>query len=229
LALRRTFATCYRRFGEQHPPESLPLPLRPVVTNMGLFDYNLFMFSDSVIISVPLETRTPARAATGLLVTLHSIAATTLTMLLRGAPLRAGLDVGYGISNLLQGEVYGHVALSAYELESCVADYPRSVIGGGVHRALAEFEDSTMDGSNADDIAAVTEAVRCCRDMICTLPGDEHATLDFLAKADLYPEGTPERAAAWVRDRRNFYRDSGDERLEGRYARLAEYFQQRGY
>lgn len=231
IALRTTFSKYFQQFTGR--PSSDPSPHEADLATMRQFDYNLFMFSDTVIVSVPLGgpvAKAPATAAMSLLATLHSIAVATLVMLLRRTPIRAGLDVGVGISHLLEGEVYGPVTVSAYELESRVADYPRTMVGNGVLSALETFDE--MVNAQPKDAAMhhVAQAVRGCREVICQMPGDDRPMLDFLARADLFPDTvSPLQLAAWVREQHDAFRASGNAKLSMRYARLLDYFRQRGY
>ena len=201
--LRDEFATCMRQFQESPPPDTLPLAAREKQAAARRFDYNLFNFSDSLVISVPLHiaSREPATAATGLLITLHSIAMTTLGMLQRGIAIRTGVDAGYGIGGLFEHEVYGPVALSAYELESKVASFPRAVVGKGVESAILAFEALARDNPHKEGCRRAGLAAGQCRRLLCQLPGEEHSTLDYLATE--YPPLAPKVAAEWVREQRD--------------------------
>jgi hypothetical protein len=81
-----------------------------------------------------------------------------------GRAWRAGLDVGIGME-IFPNEVYGPVLLSAYQLESAVAEWPRVVLG----RGLLDYLDFLERLSPTDSLDAFTARMAVgAKEFICT-------------------------------------------------------------
>src|SRR5207247_7066663 len=81
-----------------------------------------------------------------------------------GISWRAELDVGIGME-IFPNEVYGPVLVSAYTLESTVAEYPRLVIGRGLFDYLTFLEQ--LPPTEPLDAFAARMAVSS-KEFICT-------------------------------------------------------------
>jgi hypothetical protein len=94
-------------------------------------------FSDCFVVAFPKlvdgvdERLSRARSVYDLWTALLGLSVLSLASLAQEIPWRGGIDVGIG-TQMFPNEVYGPVLLSAYKLESTVAESPRLVVGRGV-------------------------------------------------------------------------------------------------
>ena len=220
--LRLAFIQAFE--GAQGPPsDDVPEVYRKRLHNLRQFKYSLRVFSDCVVISVPIHQEPPsslAVAAMGLFATLYSVAAVMLIGLGHGIPARAGIDVGPGLTGALDDEVYGPVFLNAYRLESEKAEYPRAVIGKGLLAYLDALDRLQPEPDGERALAA--QLARDCREkMLCAAPDDGLTMLHFLSPF-MAIESKPARE--WVCKQYQSHRENRNEKLEERYRRLMEYF-----
>ena len=220
--LRQAFI---QAFEEAQAPASRDVPeaYRERPHNFRRFKYSLRVFSDSVVISVPIHQdplSSLAVAATGLFATLYSVAAVMLIGLGQGIPARAGIDVGPGLTGAFDDEVYGPVFLSAYRLESEKAEYPRAVVGKGLLVYLDALERLQQEADRELALAARL-ALDCKEKLLCVAPDDGLTMLHFLSPF-VAIDSNPARE--WVRQRHQSYEEHHDEKLAERYGRLMTYF-----
>ena len=212
-------------FDEAQKPPSAHVPevARERLHDLRKFRHSLQVFSDCIVISVPLHQQPSSSltvAVTGLFATLYSVAAVMLIGLCHGIPARAGIDVGPGLTGALGEEVYGPVFLNAYKLESAKAEYPRAVVGQG----LLDYLDTLarlQDEPDRDGALAARLALDCKNRLLCAAPDDGLTMLHYLSK---FVSVESSRARAWVHEQCHFYRKNHDHKLETRYRRLLEYF-----
>lgn len=185
-------------------------------------------FSDSIVITVPLfageEPEGTARGVTGVWTVLFGIAGISLVALSLGVPMRAGIEVGLGL-DVFEDEVYGPVIVDAYNLESMVADYPRSVIGPKLLNYLAEVR--ALPPRAPFSRYAIKQAADCDL-LIHKDPDDGRPMLHILSPAltETAPQLAEFRAPAeaWIESQLRRFQDDGNEKLAGRYSRLVKYF-----
>lgn len=186
-------------------------------------------FSDSFVVAFPLqvdgvnERRSRARAAYDLWSALLGLAVLSLESFAQGIPWRAGLDVGIGME-IFPNEVYGPVLLSAYTLESTVAEYPRLVIGRGLLDYLT-FLERLPPAEPLDAFAARMAA--SSKEFICT-SDDGWPMLHILSPAVMKAPGNPaankEIGHKWIREQIAIHWLAKNEKLFWRYSRLLHYF-----
>jgi hypothetical protein len=199
---------------------------------MRTLTFHQIGFSDSFVISVPLRDTQEfgsATAALGAWAALYGLTGMSLASLAEGVPLRAGIDVERGV-DIFPNEVYGPALLNAYQLESKVAQYPRSVIGEGVLRYLDYLEGLPVTNRWS---AVATDLAPQCRRLICQAPDDGRHMLhmlspDILALGEKFTEPASV-ANKWARQERQRFEQEGNDKLAGYYARLVKYFDASGY
>ena len=207
----------------QRPPSDVPDVYRKRPHNLRRFTYSLRVFSDCVVISVPIHQEPPsslAVAAMGLFATLYSVAVVMLIGFSHGIPTRAGIDVGPGLTGVLDEEVYGPVLLNAYRLESEMAEYPRAVVGQGLLAfldALARLQREP----DQESARAARLALDCKAKLLCADP-DDGLTMLHLLSPFVAIESHPARE--WVHKQYESYLENGNEKLKERYRRLMDYF-----
>lgn len=140
-------------------------------------------------------------------------------------PVRGGMDIAWGVE-LHPGELYGPAVANAYHQESVCAQFPRIAVGDRLVEFLLEVERSA--GEEISDRVARGLASLC----LGMLDRDDagQAYVHYLSEAfeqavtgaqihELWP-----RARSFIGDQIDLHSASGDEKLLGRYLRLAEYF-----
>lgn len=184
-------------------------------------------FSDTLIVyfqAVDNEGRYEWRGIHALLGATATLMPTLLSL---GIPLRGGIDLGMGCE-FVQGEIYGPVLQSAYQLESKIADYPRIVVGA----ALADLFDRALRGAHGqrgERLATVT-AGQHTHWLSTDLDGV--MIVDYLGKSarEMAGKFTNERivnAREYVSAEHERFSRQRDEKLAGRYRKLACYFDSR--
>lgn len=141
------------------------------------------------------------------------------------APIRAGIDIAWGVE-LHPGELYGPAVANAYILESETAEFPRVVVGNQVESYL----NSVINDPDSD---IFSKAARCmattCRSML-SRDNQGQLFLDYLSTAfervvtsshidELWPH-----ARAFIRSQLDMHATTGNDKLHSRYQRLARYF-----
>jgi hypothetical protein len=206
--------------------ESIPHARREEFIEFRSSDVRQVGFSDSFVISVPLadDRFGAAKNMSTVWSTLAGVASISLLALAAKIPLRGGIDVERG-ADVFPNEVYGPALVNAYQLESKVARYPRTVIGRGLLEYLASQRLRTVQ--SPWDQFTVTQAARC-QQLICLAPDDQHPMLHMLAEQlrpvmATFPDG-PSKAYSWVKGEAERFGSAGDNELADRYQMLARYF-----
>ena len=185
-------------------------------------------FSDTFLLTLPLFTDgDPAStviAVSDIEAALMGIANLSLSSLAAGIPLRGGVEIGLGF-DLFPNEVYDPVLVSAHNLESRVAEYPRTVVGPNLLSFLTDIERLSQDDPFGQ---MAVQGAGICRSLICKSPDDGRAMVHMASMVTQDTDASfPDRwagASAWVNGQANRYRAEGNEKLAPRYARLAAYF-----
>jgi hypothetical protein len=161
----------------------------------------------------------------GIFTALFGVAGISLVALSHGIPLRAGLDIGLGLTNMFPNELYGPAMVKAYTLESKVARYPRAVLGS----TLLDYLSVVEHLAPTDPVSkyAVLQA-QDSRKLVCTDPDDGQSMLHVLSPLlfELMPDYKKYRgpAEAWVNEQALLFRKQKNDELAVRYSRLARYF-----
>jgi hypothetical protein len=193
--------------------------------------FNKTGFSDSFVVSFPLTEGEFGRApsAISLWAALYGIAGTCLTAMARGIPIRGGIDIGFGL-DMFPHEVYGPPLLSAYQLESECAEYPRVLVGKGVEHYLGYIANaSDKDGKWGRLVNSTAED---CRKMIIQSPDDRRPMLHMLSAQFVNAlQFQPVALAAykWAKQEHARHQTANDEKLASRYFRLLRYFNAAGF
>jgi hypothetical protein len=145
-----------------------------------------------------------------------------------GQPLRGGIDVGIGVE-FDRGDLYGPVLVSAYELESKVAQWPRIAVGKGLVPYLRWLSSGGYGGELSRGEARLA-------DQMLAMVGpdvDGQVVLDYLGKTFRahvnIDRALIAKAFAFVNSEYERFVGSGDEKLASRYRQLGEYFEKRRY
>ena len=235
LHLRESFESYFNFLNSHVPDTSLVMPeLREefIATQKTEIIFN--GFSDSVIIAVPLmNSDENCTAINGVYDALVATCGIGLLYLSAGIPFRAGLDVGVGI-RINEKEVYGAALEQAYYLESCLAEYPRYLVGNGLVNYLLSVENqqpNTRLGLVAKNLASL------CKKMIIQ-DTDGRLMLDFLGEnvletyknsidKDSIDKDIVIASEQFVVSMYKKYSDQNNNKLSSRYYRLISYFNSR--
>ncbi|MEK6756599.1 MAG: hypothetical protein AABZ02_10660 [Bacteroidota bacterium] len=208
---------------------NLPPERRDEFTNVRTLEAFQTGFSDCFTVAFPLqvdgvdERLSRARAVVDAWNALLGLSALSLLSLAQGIPWRAGVDVGIGVE-ILPNEVYGPALLSAYTLESRMAEYPRILVGRGLVDYLNFIEH--LSPAEPLDAYAARMATRS-KEFICT--SDDgwpmlHMLSPAVLKASANLVAAKREAHQWVREQHAQFWSRNDEKLYRRYARLSHYF-----
>ena len=227
--LREAIPKTMFQFMDDEVSADVPESVREWIRGARDVAFSQLGFSDSLVAWFRLSegTNPTLTPITGLLGALYSIALTTLAGLRMGIPFRGGIDLGYGLSGLYEREVYGHALVSAYRLESRVAEWPRIVIGDAVWEYLSLVESSGSANRRDSEIAA--DRARMCRRLIIEWPPNSGTLMLHLLAPLVTRRFSPKDAARWVRETYETCRRAGNATLAGRYAVLLEYFRAHGH
>lgn len=228
--LRDAFSTSFEaQSGDSEFSKTLAPEMRERLREIGKFEVRRYVFSDSIIISVPLhnsnEHCTPMN---GVYCTLFAACSVMTVALTQRIPLRGGIDVGLGVE-MSQSEVYGSALERAYFLESRKAGHPRIVVGEEMVRYLraVEWQTSTsMFGKTA-----VALASKCLSAIF--KDGDGSWALDFLGS--FFKEGAGgtldpnflKNALKFAETEKQKWSDAGKATLAHRYDLLLAYLHSR--
>jgi hypothetical protein len=143
-------------------------------------------------------------------------------------PVRGGIDIGLAMDI---GEncphLYGPAAVSAFDLESKVAQYPRVVVGPNIVKYL-------RDATNATGADLITQVNRALAAHCASLIGQDqdgagfiHYLGDGMQKIDNSEDvrDTVRLGLEFVRDQHKLFVDRGDHKLALRYAWLRQYYE----
>ncbi|MGE5483621.1 MAG: hypothetical protein ACM3X4_01235 [Ignavibacteriales bacterium] len=184
-----------------------------------------YSISDSLVIAVPLTGDDEfCTAMNGVRSTLLALCGLGLFLLSHGIPLRAGVEVGLA-TQIGEHEIYGPALLTAFDLESKEAEYPRFVVG----HELMEYLNYVANQEPATRLGTVArETAKKCRNLI--VRADGQFMLDFLGKAvrDQFDDRLSTKAFwdafSYVRGQLDKFTKEGLTKLSCRYSRLAGYF-----
>ncbi len=183
------------------------------------------VFSDSLVVTVPLSKEEEYRGSTlGVWRAMTAAAAVTTIALAEGKPIRGGIEIAVGIE-IAEDEVYGPALAQAYVLESKQADYPRVLIGDNMWRYLEVIagatEFKTPEGQLARRFAELS------MQLVTVDPDDGRRMLDIFGTSARDSKAidvdTVRRAYAFALSQVRRFADAGDQKLYQRYRRLVEY------
>ncbi|MHA1372526.1 MAG: hypothetical protein ACTSRA_22735 [Promethearchaeota archaeon] len=189
-------------------------------------------FSDSMIASVPLETKDyHSNAVIGVHGVLGGCGGIFLFLLSEKKAFRVGIDVGIG-TELKNGDVYGPALIKAYKLESKTAKYPRIVIGSELINYLKNLsnKEEQLPSQDKEDIEACKIMADFCMNMI-VIDIDGLPILDYLGDKFLSSfkkindsQKILKKAYEFVKGEYKKQIDLGNNKLALRYYLLNNYF-----
>jgi hypothetical protein len=184
--------------------------------------------SDTIIIYVPLSDENKIVHLDGMLPTLLAIAACFLSLMAKGSLFRGGIDIGIGVE-IDDRDIYGPALVSAYDLESKVAKYPRIVMGD----KFVEFLYSNIQKPETDAQSQINRQLAMfCRDLLL-IDGDGRFILDYLGEKyrdmakQILTFDLPSKAKAFFEREMEKVKDDKDSKLYIYYNCLAVYFEEK--
>lgn len=230
-AIRETFNRYLTQLATPSPAilAQIPSHHHDVFQKLRLTQIQHWGVSDSFVLAIRLREDpafAPVNNANAVWAAMFSLAAISLVALAGGIVLRGGVDVGLG-TDVFPNETYGPAVVSAYRLESKVAEYPRIVVGDSLTKYLRYLanmqEDPLRPGGET-----VARSAMLCGELVCNAPDDGRAMVHFLSRSMFKdsPEldGLAERARVWVVRELQKHVAEGNQVLKGRYERLLTYF-----
>ena len=137
-------------------------------------------FSDTLVVYVPLSTLKGQLSLYGIWSLMISVANTMFLSFARGFAVRGGIDVSWG-AEPFDGEFYGPALLSAYKLESQVANWSRIVLGPGIQRLWK----LTRDGAVESPIDRANKTLAQIQSSWAFNDVDETMAVDYLGSSML--------------------------------------------
>lgn len=206
--------------------QSFPTRLRDALPDMAPPEVKWQRFSDGFVVFVPLGdgmVRSPVNSIYGLLTAsgMHC-----LVGLAGAAPIRAGIDVAWGVE-YREGELYGAALCHSYKLESEVAQWPRVVVGDGLISYLKHYATTTGQGMSSQYRKGMADLclsyIREDRDGVAILDY-LGATFREMAGEAIGPD-VLRKALGYVKQQLAKWQAEGNEKLERRYRELLSYFE----
>lgn len=227
IGMRKGFDDSFKAFAKRNiTPAGLPPDKLREFKTLTNNPIQYQAFSDSIVISMPLTTRTAKLPIRGIYGILGATAVTFTCNLAAGHPIRGGIDIGLGI-DIAKNEVYGPALSKAYNLESKVADYPRVVIGDELMRYLISSRDQP-----ATDTATFLSKKLAKNCIECISEDDDgKLILDHLGEQYRRTYGEAVDASILKQSYENVINFSAnfktDKKLSERYRRLKKYYESR--
>lgn len=186
------------------------------------YDIGLQPMSDSILVYTPVYGPNGVVSLKGVFGLMAATAASMLTTVLAGHPIRGGIDVGVGVKTN-DKEFYGPVLARAYFLESRIAEYPRVAIGDELMSWLQSLAHSRANC--AKEQVAVGIARKCLE--LCDKDDDGKQFLDWLGtgvKDHLGEElDSTTMGNVFTKIMDLYEQCKSDEKLGPRYSRLVDY------
>lgn len=191
----------------------------------------LYGLSNAVVIAVPLMSNDESESCTamnGVRSALLAVCQLALLAFSSKIPIRAGIDIGIA-AEFSPNEIYGSALLSAYDIESKLAEYPRFLIGKELINYLFWVENKRYDAQ----LGSIAQAgAKFCQRLIIQ-DTDGRFMLDFLGNVIKEVSGDSLHkedfisALEFVTSQYEKYLKEDNELLASRYYRLLRYFNSR--
>lgn len=230
-AMRKNFNSYFETYKKRTLDlKGLPKEKRLLIKELTNNPIRTNQFSDFVVAFLSLRTdkgaKMPIRGIYGMI---GAAAATSLTSLAIGHPIRGGMDIGVSIE-LKYNEIYGASLARAYALESHVANYPRVVIGHELYDYLIQ-ESKQPQIDELSTLSAIS-ASRCLR--MLAVDDDGYAFVDFIGaaiKEEMGDQGNwhelVEQAYSFVLSASDEFQKNNNSKIAFKYSLLRNYMESR--
>lgn len=207
----------------------LPEDVKEKVPDMAPGELKRQVFSDGIVIYVPLGNgvvKSPANSLFGLLMASGMLCGSGLAA---GGPLRVGIDAAWAIE-YRPGEIYGSAVAHAYQLESEVAQWPRVVVGEGILGYLQYYAESSGEEMSMQYRRKIA---RLCQGLISQDIDGQHI-VDYLGNG--FREAAPDgfgvealtSARAFIDGQLQHWENEHDVKLAQRYKNVQQYYESHG-
>jgi hypothetical protein len=182
-------------------------------------------FSDGLVVYQSLFGDPRPEVINGLYGLIATCGSMCLIGLNRGTPIRAGIDVAWGLE-LNDNELYGCVLAKAYELESETAKYPRIVLGEHVRTYL----NLSRKVPGCDVFSTYTrDTASACLELLGQ-DSDGAIIVDYLGSGFRKYIGSTleaadyQRAYSYIEGQIEHWKVAQEKELQQRYGMLKQYF-----
>ena len=229
--MRSVFNAYFSGFEKKRtPPNGLPKEKKQLFRELVPNPIRFHQFSDFVVAFSSLRTDRGAKLpVSSIYAIIGATAATSLTSLSSGHPIRGGIDIGVGIE-VKHNEIYGAALARAYALESHVANYPRVVIGKELQSYLQFLAEST----EMDEVAQVSREMAKQSMEFLAVDDDGYPFIDFIGSAVQREMAKMENGTELVRRAYSFVLESSKEfqskqnsKIAFKYTLLRRYMESR--
>jgi hypothetical protein len=207
----------------------IPEERRQEFINLQATKLKFQRFSDGLVVYISLAQDAEHSPINGLYGLIAACGSLCFLGLAQKTPLRAGIDIAWGVE-LNESELYGCVVARSYELESAIAKGPRVVLGKEVIPYLQSNAQLLGNGVNeryARELAGV------CREMIA-LDEDGQYIVDYLGSgfkkyiANNLDSSIYTEALLYVEEQIAHWSIQKNEKLRQRYMSLRNYYKKNG-
>lgn len=206
----------------------LPQSIQSANPDMAPAQLKWQYFSDGLVIYVPLGSGmvpSPVNSLQGMLLATGMLC---LLGLAGKSPIRAGIDVAWGVE-YRPNELYGAAVAHAYKLESEVAKWPRVVVGEGLVSYLQHY---SLDGDHGASSQFRRKMASSCLKLL-DVDIDGNHIVDYLGNGyrmisrNVLDKEVVEKAQTYIEQQIVHWRDANDLKLLERYETLRAYISHR--
>ena len=185
-------------------------------------------FSDSLVVWVSMrktdDVKLPIRAVLGVLA---AAALASVGCLMKGHPIRGGIDLGLGFETPT-GDIYGPALSRAYTLESEIANYPRVVVGEELQRFL-NLNAANPSSEVVDNLSkqVAQQCIQCLAEDDDGVPFVDYLGPFYHDLLSTMDGGFVDAAYTVVVDSCERFKKERNSKLAFRYTLLRNYFEER--
>ncbi len=230
-SMRSSFNKFFGNFEKKRtPPKGLPNEKKQIFKELVSNPIRFHQFSDFVVAFLSLRADRGAKLPiSGIYAIIGATAATSLTSLASGHPIRGGIDIGIGIE-VKHNDIYGAALARAYALESHVANYPRVVVGGELQSYLQYLAECT----ETDEVSQVSKELAKHSMEFLAIDDDGYPFIDFIGPAmrremEAFDDGQElvRRAYAFVLESSKQFQENKNSKVAFKYSLLRKYIESR--
>jgi hypothetical protein len=226
IGTQNLFEKFYRSYkSEPRVYSSLTLQMQKELPDMAPGELRWQRFSDGLVVFIPLGDGMIQSPVNSILCMLLAAGSLCFAGLAAKSPIRAGIDVAWGVEYRPK-EIYGAALACSYHLESKIAQWPRVVVGAGMIGYLHHYVESATPGAMFQFRKTIASI---CLGLI-EKDTDGHLIVDYLGENFVrisdcaFDQATISRAQDFIKTQLLHWQTKRDEKLAARYEQVQSYF-----